>query len=298
MPIMFVNPAGHRKSASKKRRSKRNKRSSHMARKKRRSVKRGRGGRFVKSRRKSRKRSRARRPKKVVIHFNPAKPKKRRKKSSGKKRARKRGRGGKRRSSKRRKSKAKRMGTKRLMKMLRKRGYAVKSRSGKRKGKRTKKAGTRTRVGHYMAAQRRPATYVIGNPSRRRRKHRKNPSRRRRHRRNPHRRSHRRYRRNPSFASFMTLVKQAAPVVAGIVIGKIATREIAKRVSAVSKLGSFQGAALSAGMLFLGGIATSRIKPLQRFQGAIMMGLGINLITEVLAMTPLKGYLGLGEGIY
>lgn len=297
MPIIYVNPAGHHKGRSKKkRRSKRNKRSSPMARrsKKRKSShasKRGRGGRFVSKKRRSKGRSKARRVRKLakgLYRVNPAKKKGRK---GGKRKSSSRG---KRKSSKRKSSRARRISTKRLMKMARARGLFKKRKGGKRK---TRKLSTRARVAAYMGGHKRPATYVVHNPSRRRRK-RKNPSRRRGYRRNPARRAHRRYRRNPGLAGIMTLIKKAAPVVAGIVVGKIVTKQIQSRVAAVSKLGAFQGPALSAGMLFLANAVMNKVKPLAKYRDQVMLGLGINLITEVIAMTPLKGFLGLGEGIY
>jgi hypothetical protein len=142
-----------------------------------------------------------------------------------------------------------------------------------------------------MAGAYKAKTYPIHNPRRRRRRRK---SSRRSYRRN----AHRRYRRNPGIAGIMTLVKKAAPVVAGMVVGKLVTKQIAARVSAVSSLGAFQNTALSAGMLFLGHIATSKVKPLAKWREQIMLGLGINLLTDVIAMTPVAGMLGLGGGIY
>ena len=96
----------------------------------------------------------------------------------------------------------------------------------------------------------------------------------------------------------MAIMKKAAPVLGGMVAGKIITKQIQSRVAAVSKLGTLQGPALSAGMLFLASFVMKKVKPLQKWHDQVMLGLGINLVTEVIAMTPLKGYLGLGEGIY
>jgi hypothetical protein len=76
------------------------------------------------------------------------------------------------------------------------------------------------------------------------------------------------------------------------------TKQITSRVAAISKLGMFQGPALAGGMLFLANVVMNKVKPLQKWRDQVMLGLGINLVTEVIAMTPLKGFLGLGEGIY
>ncbi len=273
-----------------------------MARKKRKSPSRGRGGRFKKSksRRKARKSSRrkVRKLARGLYRVNPAKGGKKRKSRRKGRKARKGGRGPARSKRKKRKSgkgRARRMGTKRLQKMLRARGYAVKPKGKKRKSgsKRKRKTGTRTRVARHMAAANRHKTYPLMNPSRRRRrKARRNPARR------THR-AHRRYRRNPSIGGLVQLAKRALPVMAGMIVGRLVTKQIASRVTALSKLGQFQGTAMSIGMLLLGGVITNKVKALGKHRDAIMLGLGINAVTEVLSMIPqVKGFLGLGEGIY
>jgi hypothetical protein len=136
-------------------------------------------------------------------------------------------------------------------------------------------------------------SYPVANPARRRRrKAKRNPARR------THR-AHRRYRRNPSVAGIMAMAKQALPVVLAMVGGRMIVNKIAPRIPGVDRLGRFQGPALSLGMLVLGEVATNKVKAIGKYKGAIMLGLGINLVTEVLSMIPqVKGFLGLGEGIY
>lgn len=186
--------------------------------------------------------------------------------------------------------------TKAMRKLAAKHGLRLVRR--RKPSKRRRRTGTRARVARHMASAMKHATYPIANPARRRRRRKHNPGRHnprhRRMRRNPHRR----YRRNPSVAGLMMLAKKAVPVLASMLGGKLLVKQVAARIPGVDKLGSFQGTALASGMLLLGSVLTDRIGGLKKFKDQIMLGLGLNVATELLSMTPLKGMLGLGEGIY
>lgn len=136
-----------------------------------------------------------------------------------------------------------------------------------------------------------------------RRRRRRNPRHVRRNRSHRRRNSFRRYRRNPGLKGFpamiMGLLKKAAPVIGGMVVGKLVSKQVMARVPGVSRLGQFQGVAVSVGMLALGHVATTKVKALSKYHDQVMLGLAINTVMEGLSMIPqVKGFLGLGEGIY
>jgi hypothetical protein len=98
----------------------------------------------------------------------------------------------------------------------------------------------------------------------------------------------------------LAIVKQALPVLAAMIGGKFITKKLESRLPAAIPA-QFRGPALAAGMLFLGGMATNKVAALKKHQGSIMLGLGLNLLTEAIssfAPASIKSMIGLGEGLY
>lgn len=99
----------------------------------------------------------------------------------------------------------------------------------------------------------------------------------------------------------MALVKRALPVVAAMIGGKVLIKQLGSRIPGLDKLGTFQGPAMAVGLLFLGNMATNKVAMLRKYHDPIMLGLGINLLTEVIAAfapANVKAMMGLGDGIY
>lgn len=97
----------------------------------------------------------------------------------------------------------------------------------------------------------------------------------------------------------MAFVKKVAPVFMAMIGGRMITKQLAPRIPGLDKLGGYSGAAVSVGMLFLGNFASNKVGFLRKHKEAILIGLGINVATEVLSLIPqVKSMLGLGEGIY
>jgi hypothetical protein len=169
--------------------------------------------------------------------------------------------------------------------------------SKRRRRRRKAKAGAaprRRRRGARAAAR-------LGHKRRRRVNRRRGRTSRRyykRKRRSSGRRAHRRYRRNPGLGGIMDLMKKAIPVLGAMIVGKLIIKQVGPKIPGLDKLGSFQGTALSIGMLLLGSVVTKKVAAIGKYKDSIMLGLGINAVMEVLTMTPLKGMLGLGDGIY
>jgi hypothetical protein len=271
--IMFVNPAGPRKSAPKKKKGK-----STMAAK---GKKKGKSAKKPKSRKPAARRASSRKARKSPARKSPVRRRKPR--TIGLKTIRKiAGKHGmrlqvrtvvKKRAAA---SKAKKIAKKAQVKANK---LAAKA---KKQAMREKKAVSHLRRAHSRVAKFRPKDNILMNPSRRRKS------------------AHRRYRKNPSVAGMMALAKQALPVLAGMLVGKMIIKNVAPKIPGLDKLGKIQGAALSIGMLVAADYATGMVKALGKHRDGIMLGLGINVITELLSMIPqAKAYLGLGdEGIY
>jgi hypothetical protein len=114
------------------------------------------------------------------------------------------------------------------------------------------------------------------------------------------RKARRRYKRNPSMAGILALIKRALPVLGSILVGKLIQKQIVSNVSQVSSLGQFQGPVLAGALLVGAQIASSKVSFLRAHQDEIMLGLGINLLTEVIsafAPASVKTAIGMG-GIY
>ena len=87
-------------------------------------------------------------------------------------------------------------------------------------------------------------------------------------------------------------------MLAAMIGGKLLVKQVAARIPGVDKLGNFQGTVMSVGMLFLGGFATKKVKALGKYQDQIMLGLGLNLLTEVIgafAPASVKAMIGMGD---
>ena len=281
MPIIFVNPAGHRKGKSKKRK--------HTRITRRNPVPKG------SKKKKPAKKSAAKKPAKRRMSTKQKKAKLKKQIAAAKKLLA----GSGYRAKLRTKVVERRDAAKKKAKEARDAKIAAK------KKKAADKADAK-RLRKIAAAEEKAAKYeqmlrklkgALPNPARRRRrKH--NPAR------HHHRRSHRRYRRNPSgfVRAIMGVVKMAAPAVASMLAGKALSAQAIKRVPMLGRAKGFEKVIVDVALLAAAHYGAGKVAVLRKYQTSIMVGLGVNLIVDGLsAVLPadIKSQIGLsGEGIY
>ena len=289
MSIMFVNPAGHRKRASKKKRK-----LTHILR---------RNPMAGKSKKKGKK-SPAKKPKKkTAARKSPTKKPKKRRPSTKKQLAAARKLLGKHgfRAKLRTKVVAARAGAKVKKKAARDAAKDKKKAAAYRK---RSAAAAKARKAAAKAAQRAmdmSAKLIRTNPSRRR-KHTGRKHTGRKH----TRRSTRRYRRNPAggdiIKMLMGAVKMAAPAVGAMLIGKALSTQAIKNIPMLSKVMGYEKPILDVAMLVAVHFGAPKVPMLRKYQTSIMVGLGVNLIVDTLSAAlpaDIKGKIGLsGDGIY
>ena len=114
------------------------------------------------------------------------------------------------------------------------------------------------------------------------------------------RRYYRRYRKNPGHRwELLPLMKRALPVLAAIIGGRLIVGA-GNRIPGVDRLGVLKRPVLSLVTLLLGSFASRKIAVMRRYDSEIVLGLGLNLLTETIsAFAPanVKTMLGMG-GVY